>query len=90
MRAEVHDCEADPGVDVEAEEVVVDEGEGEEEKRRKRKRRKRKRRELLEAVRPGTMPMTWRRVERWSPVTLVAEFMDWRRRRRIPGVGDVF
>ncbi|KAL6211906.1 hypothetical protein ACLB2K_017129 [Fragaria x ananassa] len=31
------------------------------------------------------MPMTWRRAERWSSVTLVVEFMDWRRRRRIPG-----
>lgn len=38
------------------------------------------------AERAGRMPITWKRGLRWSPVTLVVEFMDWRSLRRMPGV----
>ena len=38
------------------------------------------------AAMAGTMPMTCSTAERWSPVTLVGEFMDWRSFRRMPWV----
>ena len=38
------------------------------------------------AAMAGTIPITCSTAERWSPVTLVGEFMDWRSFRRIPWV----
>ena len=40
----------------------------------------------MEPASAGTIPMTWRIGDRWSPVTRVVEFIVWRSFRRIPGV----